>query len=310
LVSPTAKLPLALVGDRLVASNGELSATIVDGIASFPVSNNDDSIDFYERIGGPRFHERAAIPYSMSALDTDIYHRYLSELRGDNFDSLIVDVGGGDGRNTVPWLRWGFRRVIIVDPIRAALARFRTRVQTQRPEWLDRLLLIQGDARYLPLRDGCAGTVQAIEALCYLNEEYSTGLGECIRLLSNGALLLLADRDYEAGLLARLFYGGGIRGMLDQANSRDVWDGAGDDLVRSRCFTADELLALIQEHGLRVKSHRGTSIFSLILGYERSGGRLVLDNEANLSEVRTLLDHLGRTGTLRRCHVIVAERSI
>jgi hypothetical protein len=151
--------------------------------------------------------------------------------------------------------------------------------------------------------------VQAIEALAYLNEDYSSGLSECIRLLADGGRLLVADRDYEGGLLTRLFYGGGIRGMLKQAASREIWDGNETSIVRNRCFTAEEFATMMQDHGLRILSHGGVSALSLILGHERAGGRLASQDEAHLGEVRALLGQLGRAGSMRRSHVIIAERA-
>jgi ubiquinone/menaquinone biosynthesis C-methylase UbiE len=309
LMSPQTRSPLSEQEGRLIAPNGEMAGTFVEGIACFQIPTPDSSIEFYRDVGGARFHERAAVPYSMSALDTEVYHGYLAELRCDDLDALIVDVGGGDGRNAVPWLRWGFRRLVVVDPVRAALSRLRARLAAENPDWLDRVLLLEADARHLPLRDRCAERVQAIEALAYLNEDYSSGLSECIRLLADGARLMVADRDYEGGLLTRLFYGGGIRGLLDQAASRDIWDGNQTRIVRSRCFTAEEFATMVREHGLRILSHGGVSVLSLVLGYERAGGRLSPQDEAHLGEVRALLGQLGRAGSMRRSHVIVAERA-
>jgi ubiquinone/menaquinone biosynthesis C-methylase UbiE len=309
LVSPQTRSPLSEQQGRLIAPDGEMVGTTAEGIACFPIPTSDRSIEFYRDVGGARFYERAAVPYSMSALDTEVYHGYLAELRCENLDALILDIGGGDGRNAVPWLRWGFRRIVVVDPVRAALARLRARLAVDNPGWLDRVLLIEADARQLPLRDRCAERVQAIEALAYLNEDYSSGLCECIRLLADGGRLLVADRDYEGGLLTRLLYGGGIRGLLDQAPSRDIWDGNQTRIVRSRCFTAEEFATMIRDHGLRILSHGGVSVLSLVLGYERAGGRLAPQDEAYLGEVQALLGQLGRAGSMRRSHVIVAERA-
>jgi len=309
LMSPQTRSPLTEQQGRLIAPDGEVAGTIVEGIACFPIPTPDRSIEFYRDVGGARFHERAAVPYSMSALDTEVYQGYLAELRCDNLDALILDVGGGDGRNAVPWLRWGFRRVVVVDPVRAALARLRARLAVDNPDWLDCVLLIEADARQLPLRERCAERVQAIEALAYLNEDYSSGLSECIRLLADGARLLVADRDYEGGLLTRLFYGEGIRGLVDQAASRDIWDGDQTRIVRSRCFTAEEFATMVRDHGLRILSHGGVSVLSLVLGYERAGGRLAPRDEAHLGEVRALLGRLSRRGSMRRSHVIIAERA-
>jgi ubiquinone/menaquinone biosynthesis C-methylase UbiE len=309
LMSPQTRSPLSEEEGRLIAPDGEVAGTIVEGIACFAIPTPDRSIEFFRDVGGAHFYERAAVAYSMTALDTEVYQGYLAELRCDNLDALILDIGGGDGRNAVPWLRWGFRRVVVVDAARAALARLRARLAAENPDWLDRLLLIEADARHLPLRERCAGRVQAIEALAYLNEEYSSGLSECIRLLADGGRLLVADRDYEGGLLTRLFYGGGIRGMLEQAASREIWDGNETRIVRNRCFTAEEFATMMQDHGLRILSHGGVSALSLILGHERAGGRLAPQDEAHLGEVRALLGQLGRAGSMRRSHVIIAERA-
>jgi len=309
LMSPQTRSPLSEEEGRLIAPDGEVAGTIVEGIACFPIPTPDRSIEFFRDVGGAHFYERAAVAYSMTALDTEVYQGYLAELRCDNLDALILDIGGGDGRNAVPWLRWGFRRVVVADAARAALARLRARLAAENPDWLDRLLLIEADARHLPLRERCAGRVQAIEALAYLNEDYSSGLSECIRLLADGGRLLVADRDYEGGLLTRLFYGGGIRGMLEQAASREIWDGNETRIVRNRCFTAEEFATMMQDHGLRILSHGGVSALSLILGHERAGGRLAPQDEAHLGEVRALLGQLGRAGSMRRSHVIIAERA-
>jgi ubiquinone/menaquinone biosynthesis C-methylase UbiE len=309
LVSPHTRVPLVEQHDKLVAIGGEVAGTIIEGIACFPISVSDRSIEVYREVGGARFHERAQVPYAMSALDSEVYHRYLAELQPNNLDAVILDVGGGDGRNAVPWLRWGFRRVVVVDAVRAALARLRARLAADHPDWLDRVLLIEADCRQLPLRDRSAARVQAIEALAYLNEGYSLGLTECLRVLADEARLLVADRDYEGGLLTRLFYGGGIRGMVDQAWSRDIWDGRDTRIFRSRCFTAEEFAAMMREHGLRILSHRGVSALSLILGHEQGGGRLTQQDEAHLAEVHVLLRNLGQSGSMRRSHVIVAERA-
>jgi ubiquinone/menaquinone biosynthesis C-methylase UbiE len=197
----------------------------------------------------------------------------------------------------------------VIDPVRAGLLRLRTRIVAEHPDWIGCVLLIEADARRLPLRDRCAGRVQAIEALAYLNEDYGRGLDECVRLMADNGQLLVADRDYESGLLTRLFYGGGIGGMLEQAGTRDLWDGNAQRVVRSRAFTAKELAEIMWDHGLRIVSQRGVSALSLILGHEHGSGRIAPQDDTRLVQVRALLIELGRMGSMRRSHVIVAERA-
>lgn len=308
LQCPSTGAPLNLDGDRLMTADGIVRASIVDGVVRVNVSGEDPSISFYRAVGGAHFHERSQVGYAMTTLDTSVYHAYLSELRPDNADAVIVDVGGGDGRNAMPWLEWGFRRVVVTDPAGAALERFRDRVAERHPAWLDRVLLIEADVRQLPLRSGAAARVFSIEVLAYLNEDYGRGLAECARVLADGGLLFVADRDYEAALLTRLFYGGGVEGLLSQAGSRDVLDGTEDRTVRSRAFTADELTREVEGAGLRIVRSHGISAMSLVLGYLRNIGKLAESDERRLADVARLLQALGREGSMRRSHVVVAER--
>ncbi len=83
----------------------------------------------------------------MSSLDTPIYHARIDDVLPADRDAIIVDVGGGDGRNAGHCLNRGCRRVIVVDAVAEALMRFRQRVAEHNPDWLDRLLLIEADAR-------------------------------------------------------------------------------------------------------------------------------------------------------------------
>ncbi len=308
LQCPATGRPLHRDGSRLMTSDGVVRASIVDGVVRVAVPGEDPSISFYRAVGGPRFHERSQVGYAMTTLDTSVYHGYLAELRADDPDALVVDVGGGDGRNAMPWLEWGCRRMVVIDPAGAALERLRTRISQRNPEWLDRVLVIEADARRLPVNSRTAARIFAIEALAYLNDDYRTGLQEGARVVADTGRILVADRDYEGALLARLFYVGGVAGLLEQAGSRDVIDGNDEQTTRSRTFTADELRWEVEAVGLRIVRTYGISAMSLILGYLRNSGKLNDEDEARLADVRRLLQTLGREGSMRRSHVIVAER--
>jgi SAM-dependent methyltransferase len=295
-----------LEAGRLLRADGSVAGRSDAGIVRFPIPRPDDSIKFYRRVGGPHFHERANIPFAMSSLDTAVYHSYLDRVRPHSPAALIVDVGGGDGRNARFWLDAGFERVVVVDAAADALLRFRTRV-AETPHLLGRLLLIEADVRTIPLLSGCAECVVAIETLYYLNEDYEIGLDQCRKLLTPSGKILLSERDYEGGLVLSLLYRG-VSAMLESGGTRSLWDGASDALVRSRCFSEAELVSLVQRHGLQVIAVHGTSLLALLLGWLRGKG-CIDDQHANeLRRTRELLDTLGREGRLRRCHVVIAER--
>jgi SAM-dependent methyltransferase len=309
LTVPGTSAPLCRHRDQLLGPGGEAVAQVHDGIVRSPVPLDDPSISYYNAIGGAHFFERSTVAYAMTTLDTPIYHGHLREFAPEERDAVIVDVGGGDGRNVVPWLEWGFRRVVVVDPVVAALARLRERLSAANPDWLDSVLLVEADARRLPLRSDCADRVFAIESLSYLDGDFQVGMAECKRVLARAGRVLIADRDYEGGLLTRLLYFGGVEGMLQLSMGRTLVDGIGDQRVRTRCFTRDELVAAIEQSRLKVTQVSGVSGFSMVLSYLRSIDRLGDNAEARVQEIQRLLDRLARTGTFMRSHVVVAEHA-
>ncbi|HUO05326.1 MAG TPA: class I SAM-dependent methyltransferase [Candidatus Binataceae bacterium] len=245
----------------------------------------------------------------MSALDTPVYHRFLAKLRPPNLaESIVVDVGAGDGRNTAPWLAWGFKRVVAVDAVCASLARFRQRIRRQHPAWLDRILMVECDARQIPLSSAQADIVIAIESLYYLNEDYPRGLAECVRIMKPNGRIFLAERSWEGALLARLLYSG-VGAMLSIAKSRDMWDGGMQDSVRSRCFTETELIAMLRGRGLEPLEVKGIPLLPLILGYLRSQGSLKRGDGKLLGRLGHLLQDLGEHGQMRRTYAVVAAKA-
>ncbi len=277
-----------------------------NGISRFDVADADPSIAWYESIGGTRFHERMQIPFTMSALDAPIYRSFLEQVRPGRLDAVIVDIGAGDGRNTLPWLAWGYERVIAVDAVSASLVRLRALLSERHPQWLSRVLLVQGDARRLPLVSGSVACAAAIETLYYLNEDYSLGLGECRRILGTDGVLLTVERAWEGALLTHLLYGG-VAAFCQLAAGRDVWDGEADHLVRSRSFTESELRAALEAAGFAVLDSAGIPVFSVVLGYLQGQGKIPAGDERHRPQVDECLQTLAHQGTMRKAHVTIAR---
>lgn len=127
LVTRDGNHPLRQRDGLLVDQSANGIACVENGVVRFMLEPNG-AIEYYRSIGGAHFHERSTVSYSMSALDAPVYRSYLETIAPADRDALIVDIGGGDGRNAFPWLGWGFKRVVLVDPVAAALWRFRDRV--------------------------------------------------------------------------------------------------------------------------------------------------------------------------------------
>jgi len=308
LRAPGGAATLRVEGDTLVDERGSEVARVEDGILRFRMDSVDASIAFYRDIGGAHFYEATSVPYAMSSLDTPVYQDYLRRVEPESVDSVIVDIGGGDGRTAKPWLERGFRRVVVIDAAGEALVRFRKRIEAEEPQWLERLLLVEADARALPLADSCAMTVTAIETLYYLNEDFERGLREAVRILSSEGRLLSAERNYEGGIVSRLLYDG-VAAMLQTAESHELWDGTEEKRVRTRLFTESELRVAVESCGACVEWIEGISIVPLLTGWIRQRAQLGDDASVSLQRVQSLVRDLATSGNMRRCHVLVARRA-
>jgi SAM-dependent methyltransferase len=306
LACPRCHVPLAHSGGVLACVNCGEVGRCRGGIARFGIDRRNPSIAWYEANGGTNFHERTRIPYTMSSLDTPIYHDCLRSIAPQDSNSLVVDLGSGDGRMVEPWLARGYQRVVAVEAISVSLERFRRRLQEEHPEWLDRVLCIQSDIRRVPLCTGSATRLIAIESLCYLNEDYSLGLRECHRLLPGDGRLVVAERCWEGALVISLLYGG-IPALCALAAGRAIYDGDGSCPVRSRTFTEEEFRTELECAGFQVQTVEGVPVLSVLLGYLRSEGKLSPADSAYLPEVRQCLTTLARRRSLPKAYVVVAQ---
>lgn len=305
LVCPETKSPLKVMQSSLIDENGMRIAKIDHGLIRFGVGEDYEDTRYFRSIGGAHFYERHKIALSMSALDTSVYQRALGHLDPFKHD-LVLDLGGGDGRNAGHLLESGFTRLIVTDVAGDALLRFRRRLAARDPALLDRVLLVECDARKLPIREGILGAALAIEVLTYLNEDYGIGVRELRRCLRHHGVAFVSEHDWAASLLTRVMYKG-LPALLKNAENRDSWDGVADATVRSRSFTCEELVEIFSTEGFHVRPMGGVPLLSMAIGFLHGLGRLDQPSEAERSQLGDLLKTLSETSAPFRCNIIHAE---
>jgi len=297
---------LSFPNAKIVCNHCSTIGMVNNGILCFAVTQDDPSISWYTAFGGANFEERIKIPYTMSSLDTPVYKKYIQELLSENNDGFIVDIGAGDGRNTEGLLRVGAKHVVATDAVYESLLRLQRRLSKMNPELLENLLLIQSDVRTVPLQAESIDFVLAIEVFYYLNEDYPSALQECRRLLKKGGRALISERSKEGALMTCLLYSG-IKQMLETGRTGYMMDGFGDNMLRSRCFTEQELLKILQSHGLKPIRCEGISVLSLIIGYLRGEGKIPETENVYFEEVTEFLKTYSSIAEHRRTHIVIAE---
>jgi SAM-dependent methyltransferase len=281
---------------------------VVDGGVMIFDFEPHEGVTWYEGKGGTFFlQRRAEAAFAMSAIDTPVYGALLEAGAPGPRDAVIADVGCGDGRVVLELLDRGHERILAVDPILDSLRRLRAHLEEHRPDDLDKVALVRADARTLPFHDDSVEQLLAIEALCYLNEDYEVGLADCARVVKPGGTLRVSERSRDGALLTRLLYGG-VEGFLEMRGSSYVLDGPKDNLVRSRCFRPAELREAVEATGLEVTDTRGISVFSLVTGFLNGLGRVPEELQDRREELTEAMVELADESQALRTILLTAEK--
>jgi SAM-dependent methyltransferase len=106
----------------------------------------------------------------------------------------LVDFGAGTGMYTIPLARLLPRgRVLAVEELPELLARMAEKLaQPENAGLGERIVPVQTDGKKVPLPDGAADRVLALNVIHHIHDD-SSALGEIVRLLRPGGLLAVID---------------------------------------------------------------------------------------------------------------------
>ncbi|MBW1604649.1 methyltransferase [Streptomyces sp. JJ66] len=170
----------------------------------------------------------------------------------------VLDTGGGSGHFAVPLARLG-HRVTVVDPSPNALFALERRAAEE--DVADLVRGVQGDAHGL---FDVVEPAQYDAVLCHGVLEYVDDAAEGLRnavaaLRAEGGVLSVLAAGLGGAVLARALAGHftDARHALTDPQGR-----YGDSDPVPRRFTAEQLSALVEETGLRVRGVHGVRVFS------------------------------------------------
>lgn len=211
---------------------------------------------------GSQFAQRALTPYTTTWSEQKITEEkldYYMEHYKVSKESVIFDLGCGDGRITNYLLRRGYENVVAVDYEKDSILRLRN----NHPD--DNFLPLASDIFNLPFCERIADVVIAW-ALFTSTPDFSGALDQALKLLKPEGLLINAEPLQEHALLYSL-----IRKdpeefctIAETSTRARMWD---QKDLRYTIHSWQDLIKLMNHPSLRQLSQSGISIFpSLVFG--------------------------------------------
>lgn len=197
-----------------------------------------------EEVGGTNIQELESDKTSLPFWEKEYYYgRIKKYLKDVDKDSIILDVGCGDGRFTEMVLEMGFTNVFSLDSNINSLRRLKGRLGNKGT--LSNVKIVHGDVLDMPFESNSFDVVLSIGVLYYLNEKYENGLKEIKRCMDGGGRLLETEPDKVGNAIKAILFDGVDRFIEVSRNNRFLEYFSGDP-VELRCFGEDEIREIYQ----------------------------------------------------------------
>lgn len=226
-------------------------------------------LNISQQQGGTDFHSRSEIPGTHTFFDTKILYAHFESIFKDIKPLTITDIGCGDGRATIWFLKNTNANIISVDGSLDSLERLKKNYLNDYPEYEKRVLLVHANILDIPIVSECCEFIWSFEVLCYLLADVEKGIQESIRLLKKEGLYVMGERNKEFGLLHELL-NRGPEGVLEAYETSQIVEQWNDTIITSRVFAETEIEDMLKKNGLCVIKTMGVSFFPLLVAYLRA----------------------------------------
>jgi len=262
------------------------------------------SFDFHKKMPkGAALRELEKKHLHLSYWETPYYNEAITSFIGDMHreNTIIADIGCGDGRLTSLLLDLGFTKIVAIDIDLTPLMSLADYLKDTGNS--DKVLLIQSGIESTPVKDGVCDAVLAIGVLYYLNEKFQIGLKEAHRLLREDGVLINSEPDKEGAIYKSLIFES-LSDVLENYFNDTFKEEKGETPFKFRLFSEGEILSLFSENGFKCLDKYGLSLFPSLVRIMMVRGQILPEElSAKEREIRTVMDFMNGSGKLNK-HII------
>jgi SAM-dependent methyltransferase len=264
------------------------------------------------------FHEKMPKGAALRELSEDKYHQISWEtpyyekeiqnyIKDVDKDSIVIDIGCGDGRFTKLLINQGFKKVVCLDADYRLLESLHN--YSVQNGFRENLLIIHADADELPFKKDVFSIALAIGVLYYLNESEPKTLVKINEILVENGILILSEPEIE-GMIFRALLFDGLDDAIKIFNSKCFKEGRGETGFKFAVKSKKEQENWIKSANFKIEYYHGITMFHnylrimLVRGIVKES-----DIERNNEKLKDLFDFLHDNGTLNK-HIVWKCRKI
>jgi len=271
------KNKLEISGEKIKCKNCDNFYLVSEsGILSISNFKRNEVTKFYDNIKGAILFERANVKFTRSYFETKVYKSYLEKYVQKSKDVIILDFGCGDGRFVDWFLKNDYKKIIALDSSKACLERLKERLSE---EQLKNVFLVHSDMLSNPLKQDSFDFILAIEALYYLNEEFSLGLKECYDLLRKDGFLLNSEQNKEGTLFINTIFMDIPTLSMIYKDSVLEEDYKGEKTVAVKLRNYIDVKRDLEKCGFKIVEREGMSVLPVFISYAYNSKEKHIDNE-------------------------------
>jgi len=254
----------------------------------------DLSINFHNTMPkGAILRELQHQQFHLSNFETKNYNKSIVKfLNGlDRENSVILDLGCGDGRFTELLLEKGFKKIVSLDADIRPLKSLQTFLQEK--GLINRVLLIHSSVESIPLRQNRLDAILAIGVLYYLNDGFEKALANIFKLLKKYGTLINSEPDLEGAIYKSIIFET-LDDIIENYSQLIFKEEKGDTPYKFRLFTKEIIRQKLKEAGFKIIDSHGISLLPSIIRIKYVRGEIsqkdIQKNEDRLLEIFDYLD--------------------
>lgn len=269
---------------------------IVEGsIYSFAFKDNP-SIEMHDGVGGSKIKELESIKFTLPYWESRYYYGNIEKsINLVNRNSIVLDVGCGDGRFTLFLIEKGFKNIFALDSNIHSLLSLKTTLRNKK--LTNYVTLIHDDVLSLPFYPNSFNLVFSIGVLYYLNKDYECGLRRIVKTIKKNGILVETEPSFEGSAIKSLLFDG-LEQFLNTGLNSEFIEIFKNEKVNVRCFKDEELYDIFTDNNLKVQWSCGISLFPTLVRILEKKGILsknkLLEKENKIFEIFDYFNDYGR----------------